>query len=215
MRLVLIRHAESRHSLRGVIGGPAGCSGLTERGVEQARALADRLRATGELSDCRALLCSPWPRARQTADILAGALPVGSIEEAAELCELHPGDADGLAWEEYRARYGAFDPQAFPDRPFAPGGESWSDFIGRVQSTLDRLAARFDGQTVVAVSHAGFIVGAFLVLVDAPLRRPGMRLWLDPAHTALTERRVSGATWRLVRYNDASHLIDRSLPPRG
>lgn len=73
MRLVLIRHGESHHTLRGVIGGPAGCTGLTERGVGQARALARRLTATGELADCAALLCSPWSRARQTAEALMGA----------------------------------------------------------------------------------------------------------------------------------------------
>ncbi len=207
MRLVLIRHAESHHSLRGVIAGVAGCAGLTERGFRQAQALADRLAATGELSDCTALLSSPVPRARQTAEVLARVLPVRSIETDCDLCEVHPGEADGLSWEDYRARYEAFDLQTFPDRPFAPGGESWSEFVDRVSAVLQRLAERFDGQTVVAVSHAGFIVVSCLVLYDAVTRRPGIRARLDPVHTALTEWQVSGATWRLIRYNDAFHLI--------
>jgi broad specificity phosphatase PhoE len=206
VRLILIRHGESHHTLRGVIGGAAGCTGLTERGIRQAQALAGRLRATSELDDCSALLCSPWPRARQTADILASALSAGLIEEASNLCEVNPGEADGLAWEDYRARYGAFDLQTSPSRPFAPGGESWDEFTVRVRATLDSLRERFDGQTVVAITHAGFVVAAFLGVIDATLRRPGMRLRLDPAHTALTEWRVSGTTWQLARYNDAHHL---------
>src|SRR5712691_1614469 len=80
MRLVLIRHGESEHECRGIIAGASGCRGLTERGFQQTYALADRLRATGDLQECRALLCSPILRARQTAAVLAGALPVGAVE---------------------------------------------------------------------------------------------------------------------------------------
>lgn len=204
MRLVLIRHGESEHSSRGVIAGVSGCTGLTARGFRQARALAERLDATGELRECDTLLCSPVLRARQTAEVLADALSVGPIEEDCGLCEVHPGEADGLTWEAYRATHGGFDLVAAPGRPFAPAGESWSEFIERVRATPQRLAERFDGRTVVAVSHAGFVVVSFLVLFDVP--RPGTGARLDPVHTSLTEWDVSGGVWRLVRYNDASHL---------
>lgn len=200
MRLVLIRHAESEHGVRGVIAMPSGCGGLTGRGFQQAQALADQLRTTGELKDCRALICSPALRARQTADVLADALPVEVIEQDGGLCEIYPGEADGLSWGEYRAKFGGFDLVTFPVRPFSPGGESWSDFLLRVRATLERLAERFTGQTVVAVTHAGFIVASFLVLFDIP--RPGTGTRLDPAHLSLTEWHVSEASWRLVRFND-------------
>jgi broad specificity phosphatase PhoE len=132
MRLVLIRHGESEHELRGIIAGASGCRGLTERGFQQTQALADRLRATGELQDCHALLCSPVLRVRQTTAVLAGALPVGAVEPDCGLCAVHPGEADGLSWADYRARYGWFDLVTLPTRPFAPGGESWSDFLLRI-----------------------------------------------------------------------------------
>jgi probable phosphoglycerate mutase len=80
MRLVLIRHGESEHAFRGNIAGVC-CSGLTESGAKQAQDLADRLRATGEFSDCCTLLSRPVPRARQTAAILAPALSLEAIEE--------------------------------------------------------------------------------------------------------------------------------------
>jgi probable phosphoglycerate mutase len=163
--------------------------------------LADKLRVTGELQDCHALLCSPVRRAYQTAEILAGALPVGAVEHDCGLCEVHPGEADGLSWADYRARYGEFDLVTSPTHPFSPGGESWADFLRRVRGTLERLAVRFAGQTVVAVSHAGFIVATFLVLFDIP--RPGTGARVDPPHLSRTEWSVCGATWRLVRFNDA------------
>ena len=207
MRLVLVRHGASEHSRRGVIADVQGCTGLTAEGVTQAQRLARRLRATGELDDCAALLSSPVSRARQTAEILVGALPTSAVREDQTLCELRPGAADGLTWADYRARYGTFDLLASPDHPFAPGGESWHDFIARVQTTLTRFSAQFAGQTVVAVSHAGFIVAALLVLFDIP--RPGTGARFDPLHTSLTEWRVRDTIWELVRYNDAYHLFNQ------
>jgi probable phosphoglycerate mutase len=202
--LVLIRHADSIASRDRVIGGPRGCTGLTELGLEQARALAARLRRTGELSDCRALLTSPWPRALQTAEVLAGAFSVDVIEEAPDLTELRPGEADGLQWEDFVARYGDFDMQAEPDRPQSPGGESWNRFVERVRGALDRLAARFQGRTAVAVTHGGFISASILIKFGIP--RPGTGARLEPANTALTEWSLSNARWVLVRYNDLAHL---------
>jgi broad specificity phosphatase PhoE len=204
MRLILIRHAESDHAQRGVLDGPAGCTGLTEHGRQQAQWLAARLQSTGELSECRVLLNSPALRTRQTADILAPTLPGAVREENADLVELRHGAADGMTWEAYRAQYGDFDPVAAPTRPFAPGGESWSGFLARVDTILDNLAERYAGQTVVAVTHAGFIVGAFLTLFDIP--RPGTRARVDPVYTSLTEWEWVEGVWRLARYNDDCHL---------
>ncbi len=205
MRLILIRHGESEHALRGIIAGFPSCTGLTARGREQARALADRLSVSGELRDVNALLSSPVLRARQTAEVLAGVLPAVSIEEDCDLCELHWSEAEGMSWEAYRETYGTFDLVTSPSRPVSPGGDSWQDFLSRMRGTLDRLTERFDGQTVVAVSHAAFIVASILVIFGIP--RPGTGARLDPAYTSLTEWCVSGATWQLVRYNDAYHLL--------
>jgi broad specificity phosphatase PhoE len=211
MRLILIRHGESDHTQRGIIAGVAGCTGLTERGVAQVHRLAHRLAATGELRDCAMHLASPVPRARQTAEILATGFPQRTVEIDCGLGERHPGAADGLSWDGYLARYGGFDLPSQPDRPFAPGAESWSEFVARVRGTLDRLAEQFSGQTVVTVSHAGFIV---LSLLDRFAIPPsGERARLEPAPTGLTEWQVSDRGWRLERYNDTAHLRDRLVVP--
>ena len=204
MRLILIRHGESDHALRTVIAGRHSCRGLSERGFKQAELLARRMAMTHEVNDCQALLCSPVLRARQTAEVLNRALPIGAIEQDCDLCELHLGAADGLSWEVYRTTYGAFNLLTTPNRPFAPGAESWVEFAQRVRAILERLARRFAGQTVVAVTHAGFIVASILALFDIP--RPGTSARLDPGYTSLTEWRVAQATWQLVRFNDIAHL---------
>jgi broad specificity phosphatase PhoE len=207
MRLILIRHGESEHSLRGMIAGYATCPGLAARGFQQAQLLADRLRTTGEAGDGVALLSSTVLRARQTAEVLGRELHLGPIKQDCDLCELHPGAADGLSWDAYRKMYGTFDLIAEPDRPFAADAESWLEFMGRVRTTLERLAIRFDGRTVVAVTHAGFIVASFLVLFAIP--RPGTSTRVDPAYTAITEWEYTAPTWRLVRFNDAAHLLNQ------
>ncbi len=202
---MLVRHGESEHGLRRMIAGQAGCLGLTERGFQQAHRLGERLAKTGEANQA-VLLSSPVLRAHQTAEVLAASLPLAPLVQDDDLSELLPGEADGLHWESYVAKYGEFDLVSSPTRPFAPGGESWSDFTQRVGATLQRLAQTYRGQTIVAVTHGGFIVTAMLVLFDIP--RPGTGARMDPLHTSITEWRVSQQTWRLVRFNDFCHLQD-------
>ena len=138
MRLLLIRHGESNHGVQGQIADVRTCTGLTPRGMEQARALAERLSTTGALPDDLVLLTSPVLRAQQTAKIVAEAVKNGSLRTDDNLRELLPGEAEGLSSAEYRARYGRFDLIASPDRPFAPG---WRK-LGRIYRSRARNNAR-------------------------------------------------------------------------
>jgi len=204
MRLILIRHGESIHARQKIISGERSCQGLTELGAHQAQRLAERLRASGELGGCSALLTSPIKRARQTAEIVAGALPGLLIQEDGALRELIPGDADGMTGEMYKSRYGAFDLLAEPERSFSPGGESWNTYLARIEAVHQRLAEQFAGQTITVVTHAGFIVASILTRFAIP--RPGTGARVDPDFTGLSEWQVEQSSWRLVRYNDAAHL---------
>ena len=220
-RLVLVRHGEAACNVGGVVGGPRGCTGLTEQGRRQAGALGTRLTETGELARAAALYTSVLARAVETAAIAApgiGGREGGSPTVAdCGLCELHPGDADGLTWDEFRARYGEPDFDAHPDAPVAPGGESWTSFVSRATDSLRRVADRHQGELVVVVCHAGVIEASLLRFLPVGGRT---RLGLATEHTSLTEwertedgrsdgrsdDRVGSGTWRLLRYNDAAHL---------
>lgn len=204
MRLTLIRHADSIHSQQQTIADIAGCRGLTQHGFAQAKRLAKRLQIMGELNDCQTMLYSPVLRAQQTAQVLLETFPVQVVKEDHTLRELHPGVADGLSWQEYRQKFGAFDLINSPNRPFAPQGETWLEFIRRVRDALEQIANEYKNQNVIAVTHAGFIVASFLILFDIP--RPGTGAHIDPLHTSLTEWRKSDGAWQLVKYNDYWHL---------
>jgi probable phosphoglycerate mutase len=215
-RLVLIRHGESRSTVDRVVGGHEGCGGLTDRGVLQAKALYERLARTGELAGAAALLTSVLPRAIQTAEIIAPALGGLTAEQRCELCEIHPGEGDGLTWEEFGARY---RPEGLasgnPFSPMAPGGESWGSFFVRVGEALLRAASDHAGRTVVVVCHGGVIEGSFAALGQLPLRRSfdvrventSLTGWsYVPAEGDSGNAGHRLARWRLDRFNDSAHL---------
>jgi probable phosphoglycerate mutase len=205
MRLILIRHAESLHQKAKLISSINSCRGLSEIGREQANLLAKRLSQTQEVNPCDAILTSPILRARQTAEILLKAIPVNDVFVMDDLVEMLPGDADGLDWDTYHSKFGGFDIPSEPDRPFAPGGESWSVFLNRVQRTLNSIADQYAGQSVLGVTHAGFIMATIHAMFAVP--RPGTGAQIHPANTSLTEWRRIDGTWELHRLSDAAHLL--------
>jgi probable phosphoglycerate mutase len=199
-----------------VCGGPIGCEGLTDLGRRQVTLLRDRLALTGELAGADTLYASVLPRAIETAELLAPALvhddpegvtskPPHPVTECG-LCELHPGEADGLGWTEFTERFGALDWDVDPHQPIAPRGESWVGFVNRVAGMLDTLAARHRGQLVVVACHAGVIEASLLAKAPVAGGLEGARLQLRTRHASLTTWEVDSGHWRLLAYNDASHL---------
>ncbi len=215
-RIVLVRHGEAVCNVSGVCGGVIGCTGLTDLGRRQVSLLRDRLALTGELAGADALYASVLPRAIETAELLAPALVAGDADGDRSkpprpvlecgLCELHPGEADGLSWGQFSERFGALDWDADPRQLIAPGGESWTGFVQRVAASLDTLAADHPGQLVVVACHAGVIEASLLAKVPVAGGLDGARLELRTRHASLTTWEVDDGRWRLLGYNDASHL---------
>jgi broad specificity phosphatase PhoE len=210
MRLILVRHGDAHAGFHGPIAGRLGCTGLTPLGRQQAQALGDHLAATGRVR-ADVLVASVLPRAIETAELIAPGLGLEVSDRDCDLCEVHTGEADGIDWQEYNARYGSFDMEAEPDRLFAPGGDSWNGFHGRVRRTLERLARQHEGKTVVAVCHAGVIMASMRLLLG--IGDPATSAHLRPSNTGLTEFEHDPEMdrWFLRAYNEAIHLID--LPP--
>ena len=200
-----------------MLGGHSGCSGLSELGREQVGRLRDRLTATGELGSVAALYASIMPRAIETAEILAPALGGLEVRPECDFCEGHPGEADGLSWEELDARYPVEDAWSATSRR-APGWETWVEMGDRVARALESLVARHAGETVVVACHGGVVVHAMLHYFGLDLADGGARAWISPDNTSLTEFRFAPNPYvkatlpvQLVRYNDHAHLgaLDR------
>lgn len=206
MHLILVRHGDAYAGFDGVVSGPLGCRGLTDLGRRQAEALRAYLAASGRIR-ADVLLASMLPRALETAQIISPALGLEGISQRCDLCEIHTGEADGLAWADYADRYGSFDMESEPERVFAPGGESWKTFHARVRLMCEQIATEFVDQTVVAVCHAGVIMASLRELFGIP--HPGTGTQLRPVNTGVTEwqHEPSSDRWTLHSFNEQAHLL--------
>jgi probable phosphoglycerate mutase len=207
-RLVLVRHGQAQSYVDGVIGGATGCTGLSDLGRRQARALHDRLARTGDLVTTTAVYTSTLPRAIETAELVVPALGEHQLAASCELCELHVDDElDGRPFADFEADY-EWPPTSNPYLPWTDGAEPWAEFVLRIGRELDRLARTHRDETVVVFCHGGVIGAALSVFAELPIRQP-FRLLID--NTSLTEwqRRpdpVGVDRWHLARFNDAAHL---------
>jgi broad specificity phosphatase PhoE len=203
-RLVLIRHGESRATVERFVGGPRSCTGLTDFGRVQAHALRDRLVSGHDMS-ASALFSSNFPRAIETAQILAPSLGSMQVTIDAGWGEHDPGpECDGMTYDNFIASYGMPTWDGDPDGVVYPGGETITQFHDRVMETLKRTLRLNEGNTVVVACHAG--------VIDAVMRNTlhmhqTGKFELHTSNTSITELlHIQGSKWRLVRYNDSSHL---------
>ena len=211
-RIVMIRHGESRAQELGILGGHSGCTGLSDLGRDQVGKLHDRLASTGELSEASALYTSLMPRAIETAELLAPALGGLEVRQECDFCEGHPGEADGLTWDELATQF-PVEPGWNGNTKRAPGWETWLEMGERISRALESLVERHPGETVVVACHGGVVVHSMLHYLGLEIR-PADRAWFAPDNTSLTEFRFARNPYddeatlpvQLVRYNDHAHL---------
>jgi probable phosphoglycerate mutase len=206
-RLIFVRHGESDANVQHILGGEKSCTGLSELGVRQVTALRDRLAKEPETS-IDVLYSSTMPRARETAEIVNGALGSLQIHFDNELVEHRPGEADGIPFSELVERFGTNDYQGRPHSSFASGAETAKLFDYRVSLALETLLEKHKGSTVMIVCHGGVIDIAFRHFLELP-RRSQFDLWtLNASLTefAVDDKELNRGRWRLVKYNDHAHL---------
>lgn len=150
-RLLLIRHAESEGNRDRTFTLTPDVP-ITDAGRRQAETAAEWIASRYRPAH---VASSPFRRARQTADILAGrlGLPV-SVE--AELREQSYGDLAGRPYAALR-ECPDYDPQCYWQWA-PPGGESLLAVATRAGGVLDRVAGAFPRTDVVVVSHGGVMM---------------------------------------------------------
>jgi broad specificity phosphatase PhoE len=181
--------------------------GLSEEGLDQARALAARIG--DEHFDW--IVASPLRRAAETARVIAGDRPV---ELDPRLMEMDYGRWEGLTYDgidvvdgDYRRRW-TEDPADLS----CPGGESGNDVATRARSFLaDQLAAS-PGPTeriVLAVAHASLNRVLLCVAMGVPVAQYRRRF--TQGQTNLTVLRYAEAAEpeaaRLLVLNDLGHAL--------
>ena len=155
-RLRLVRHGEVAAAHHGTFYGD-GEVPLSEQGLRESRALAERLAAGSPVR----VYSSPLERALLLAQAVAQGAHAPLVIDR-DLRELHRG-----SWTfRTRDQVEAAAPGALlryardPEHGNAPDGERESELIARVGAALGRIAAADAGREVVAVTHAHVIRAA-------------------------------------------------------
>ncbi|MDQ3505496.1 MAG: bifunctional RNase H/acid phosphatase [Actinomycetota bacterium] len=203
VRLFLLRHGVTVHTPERRFSGRNDLV-LTEDGRIQISAAAARLAALGST---RAVLSSPLPRARESAQIVADALHL-TVEVDHDLIELDFGDFEAMTWADAHSAHPA-QLSAFRSSPdiAAPGGESIAAVGTRVDRVLSRLRTEYTGCDVVVVTHLTPIKVLLCRALNVELSTVH-RFFLGPASLSIVDWYADGrASVTLV--NDTSHWEGR------
>lgn len=202
-RLVLIRHGETVGNQQRLWTGWTDTA-LSGVGQEQVRRTTDRLER--DSMGAVALYASPTGRAWRTAHSIGCAVNLRPIEDEA-LREMHFGDLESIREDHFAsdhpdvyARWRDWDDETF----CWPGGESRRDFRARTVSAVRRIADAHRGQTVLLVTHSGYIRMALAHFVP---EHYGDWRRVRPDNCGLTELLVdSEGRAEVPVFNDVSHL---------
>ena len=199
MILIAVRHGETEWNLQGREQGHLD-STLTERGAKQAHALARRLSSI----HFHALYSSDLGRAVQTAEIIASVCGK-QVQLDPGLRERHMGTFQGLTQEEMRRKYPKEQDEYERTGFFhtVAGGESATERLERSAKVFTNIAERHANQTVIGVTHGGFLMGFLEHVLGLPFGN-GWRFKKQNASFNAFE--YVNSTWSLQTWNDLSHL---------
>jgi broad specificity phosphatase PhoE len=206
--IILIRHGQSEHQLKGLTGGWTD-TGLTELGRRQTACLASRLKREIANTPCQ-IYCSDLKRALQTAEIVGKEIGV-TPNLVPELREFDNGIAAGKTEEE--AKQCALEQtEPFLDWQPYPQAETWRQFYLRVSSYMDRLTKN-QKRLLLLVTHAGTIINivAWWLQLDMDMLSK-IKVSFDASPTSISVLRMN--QWNehtIERLNDTAHLYAAGL----
>jgi len=163
--ILLVRHGTTA-TTGSILPGRAPGLHLAEKGVAQADAVAQRLAQLTKKPV--ALYVSPLERARETAAPIATALKLRPVIERGLLeCDFGTWTGKKLSLLYKKTEWKTV--QNSPSTFRFPEGESFGEMQQRMWATLERLAKKHRGRTVVVVSHADPIKAAVTYAQGVPL----------------------------------------------
>ena len=197
--VILIRHGETEWNLSGRWQGHAD-SPLSNRGIEQAEALGQRMK--NENLDC--FFSSDLERARHTSRLVGG--PAGwKVEFLESLRERDIGVLEGLTTDEMMLRHPEVYKSFYNEGPEyqVPEGESFRQFYDRCSGALEDVTSRHPGKRIGLVTHGGFLGAIFRYVLKIPLDAERNFVLLNCSVNRL-EKTEKG--WSLVSWGDVAHL---------
>ena len=203
-RLIIVRHAESALNVQNRIQGHRD-SGLTPKGLTQARRLAKRIRHFR----IDKVYSSDLGRAYSTTKEITRFLPRVQIIRDPKLREILLGDWEGMTPEEVDRLYdrGYQKWLKSPSACVIPHAERVRHFRKRVTERVRQIAGQNRGKTVLIVTHGGVITTLLADWLKADFDRVLQGLRID--NTSLTFADVTPKVARLWVINDTDHLAKK------
>ncbi|MEO3810746.1 histidine phosphatase family protein [Sphaerisporangium sp. B11E5] len=210
--LVFVRHGEAQCNVDGIVGGPRTCTGLTDLGRRQMAVTAAQLAIEHEAARFTHLYAGPRLRLRQSGRILADALNLPLTVSTSLDGPVH-GEADGKPWHAIKTLFRG-GPHAHPDRPWAPGSDTWNGYLHHAGTMLAALIRRHEGERLLFAVHGETVLTAHTLLLEL---RPGVTAGFTVDHASITRwdqhrNRFGAERWMLARHNDTAHLTSSSTP---
>jgi len=199
LKLILVRHGETRWNKEGRVQGTSSDTELSDKGIKQVNKLALFLKD----ENIAVVVSSPLKRAVAMAKAIANQhqLPA-EIDDG--LRELDFGALEGVSFSKSSISFGQFLMQwcqkGVSER--LPGGESLAELQKRCWTTVERLLTEYKTETVVIVSHYFVIIAILLKALDLPLEY-FTKFKLSPGSITILEFKDWGT--RLVTFNDTSY----------
>jgi broad specificity phosphatase PhoE len=207
-RLLILRHAQTALNVKGKMQGNTDAP-LNETGIQQAQLLAERLYRLYSIDH---IFSSPYPRAVQTAEIVAGKYGL-TVETNRDLMENAFGEIDNQRFTDLAEISPDFfqqtnmlyetAPEKKQSKPVYPGGESIADLKQRVDNFTDLLLEKHKGKCVAAVSHGGFSKYMIARYIGLPLEQP---FFMSVDNTSISVVDFYNRRAILRSYNDSGHL---------
>jgi probable phosphoglycerate mutase len=162
-QLHFVRHGETAWNAERRIQGQTHDVQLSDRGREQAAAIAEELAS----ASAGLIITSDLARTVETARIIAARIDAPILQEAA-LRERHFGIAQGRLYEDVAGLLTGWRTDVDSR---VEGGESNREMYGRVSQFLDRLATQPPCSSIVVVTHGGTMNAALAYLRGLPVER--------------------------------------------
>jgi len=198
-RLFLVRHGETEWNTMKRVQGHTDTT-LTEKGVDQARRISNRLYK----ENIDVIYASDLRRAYRTAEIIGDKLNLG-VHSLQELREINFGCWEGLTAnevkEKYREEHLLWMKEAH--KLILPGAETLLDVQQRIVKTVLELLKIHNNKNILLVSHGTAIKTLILGILDIDISNYN-KISLDNTSLSIIEFRDFNPVIRQL--NDTSHL---------